>query len=58
MTMPLALFDLSMRAAPETNAITAQHLNRNDSPRNDTLFSPRFRKSQWTRVMGGMVGVV
>jgi len=31
MTMPLALFDLSTRAALETNAITAQDLNRNDS---------------------------
>ena len=52
MTMPLVLFDLSMRAAPETNAITARNLNRIDSPRNDC--SPRL----WTRVGRGMIGVV
>jgi len=45
MTTPLALFDLSMRAAPETNAITAQHLNRNDLPRNDILSTLRLRES-------------
>jgi hypothetical protein len=33
MTMPLALFDLSMRAASETNANTARNLTANYSPR-------------------------
>jgi hypothetical protein len=45
MTTPLALFDLSMRAASETNANSAQHLNRNDSPRSDIFFAFRLGES-------------